>query len=60
MSKLLHFYFSILTKNQQTCKTKKIATTKNNIDYYIMKVILVHLRTYGSSSLDKPDCVYAL
>ena len=30
------------------------------MDYYIMKVILVHLKAYGISSLDKPDCVYAL
>ena len=46
ISKLLHFCFYILTKNQQTCQIKKMATTKNNINYYIMKVILqflVHL-----------------
>ena len=53
----LIFSFYILTKNQQTCKIKKMATTKNNIDYYILKVILVHQYAYDSSSLDKPDWV---
>ena len=33
-----------------------MATTNNNIDYNIMKVLLVQLNAYGNSSLDKPDC----
>ena len=57
ISKWLYFCFYILTKNQQTCQIKKMAPTKNNIDYYNMRVILVHLNAYGSSSLDKPNCV---
>ena len=43
------FCFYILTKNQQICQIKKMATTKNNIDYYIMKILLVHLNAYDSS-----------
>ena len=34
-----------------------MATTKNNIDFYIMKVLSVDLNAYDSPSLDKPDCV---
>ena len=33
-----------------------MATTNNNSDYNIMKVLLVYLNAYGNSSLDKPDC----
>ena len=51
MATFLFLYF------QQTCQITNMASTKNNIYYYIMKVILVHLNAYGSSSLDKPDCV---
>ena len=29
-----------------------MATTKNKVDFYIMKVISVHLNAYGSSSID--------
>ena len=29
-----------------------MATTKNKVDFYIMKVILLHLNAYGSSSID--------
>ena len=44
-------------KINKPVKLKKMAITKNNVDYCIMKVILVHLNAYDSSSLDKPDCV---
>ena len=40
ISKWLHFCFSILTKINKTVKFKKIAATKNNIDYYIMMEVL--------------------
>ena len=56
MFTISNFFVSIFwQKNHQTCQTKKITTTKNNIDFYILKVILVYLKTYGSSSLDKLD-----
>ena len=57
IAKWLNFCFFILTKTQLACQIKNMANRKKNIDYYIMKVRLVHLNTHDSSSLDKPDCV---
>ena len=51
---MANFLFLHFNKYSTYLQIKKMI---DNIDFYIMKVVLVHLNAYDSSSLDKSDCV---